>query len=118
MEMLTIILNGAPYGDERVWNALRLAGALTSAAIKVKVNIFLLGDSVTTAKKGQRTPEGYYNLEKMLGELIERGVDVVACGTCVNVRGLAEEDLVEGVKVGTMMSLARRVKESQKVLSF
>lgn len=118
MEMLTIILNGAPYGDEKVWNALRLARALTSATMKMKVNIFLLGDAVNTARRGQRTPEGYYNLEKMLRELVKHGVEVIACGTCVNARGLTEENLVEGVQVGTMMHLARWVRESQKVMSF
>jgi sulfur relay (sulfurtransferase) complex TusBCD TusD component (DsrE family) len=42
METLTLILNSPPYGDEKVWNALRLAKALTSAAAKMKVSIFLL----------------------------------------------------------------------------
>lgn len=119
METITIILNSAPYGDEKVWNALRLAGALISAAIKMKVKIFLLGDAVTTAKKGQKPPEGYYNLEKMLKELIEKGVEVVACVTCTDARGLTQKDLVEGVRIGTtVQDLARWVKESEKVLSF
>ena len=119
METLPMILNSAPYGDEKGWNALRLAKALTSAAIGMKVNIFLLGDAVTTAKKGQKPPEGYYNLEKMLTELIEQGVEVIACRTCINARGLTQEDLVEGVRVGTtVQNLAGWVKESQKVLSF
>jgi len=119
LETVTILLNSAPYGDEKVWNALRLARALTSAAVKMKVNIFLLGDAVTTAKRGQKPPEGYYNLEKMLKELVERGVEVIACVTCINARGLTQEDLVEGVRVGTTVGdLARWVKESHKLLSF
>ena len=119
METLTIILNTAPYGDEKIWNALRLAKALISAKIGMKVNIFLLGDSVTTAKRGQKPPEGYYNLEKMLKELVEQRVEVVACRTCVSVRGLTQEDLIEGVRVGTTIGdLAQWAKESQKVLSF
>jgi len=69
-ETLTIIINDAPYGTERAWNALRLASASASAAVKVGVNIFLLGDAVSVAKKGQNTPEGYYNLEKMLIDLL------------------------------------------------
>jgi len=114
-----MILNSAPYGDEKVWNALRLAKALIVAAIKVKVNIFLLGDAVITAKREQKPPEGYYNLEKMLKELIDRGVEVIACRTCINARGLTTEDMVEGVKVGTTVGdLAQWVTESQKILSF
>jgi uncharacterized protein involved in oxidation of intracellular sulfur len=118
METLTIIINSAPYGDEKVWNALRLAKTLISASINMKVNIFLLGDAVVAAKRGQKPPEGYYNLEKMLRELVEKHVPIMACGTCINARGLTEKDLVEGIKVGTMMSLSHWVEESQKILSF
>jgi uncharacterized protein involved in oxidation of intracellular sulfur len=114
-----MILQSPPYGEEKVWNALRLTKALTTAAIGMKVNIFLLGDAVTTAKKGQKPPEGYYNLEKMLGELIGQGVEVIACRTCISTRGLIQEDLVEGVKVGTTVGdLAKWVKESQKIVTF
>ncbi|HVP27297.1 MAG TPA: DsrE family protein [Candidatus Bathyarchaeia archaeon] len=118
METLTMILNTAPYGDEKVWNALRLSKAVVSVSIKMTVNIFLLGDAVTSAKKGQKPPEGYYNLQEMLKDLIDFGVKVIACRTCINARGLAEGDLIEGVKVGTMMDLAHWIEGSQKVLSF
>ena len=118
METLTIIVNGSPYGDEKVWNALRLATTTLSASIDMKVNIFLLGDAVACAKKGQKTPEGYYNLEKMLVDLLARGANVSACGTCLNARALSKEDTIEGIEVGTMMRLAGWVKESSKVLSF
>lgn len=50
METITFVINDAPYGNERPWNALRLAGALV--ATKQGVNIFLLGDAVAIAKKG------------------------------------------------------------------
>lgn len=56
LDSITMILQNAPYGDERIWNALRLAKALCTAAIGMKVNIFLLGDAVATAKKGQNPP--------------------------------------------------------------
>jgi uncharacterized protein involved in oxidation of intracellular sulfur len=118
-EMLTMILQSPPYGDEKDWNALRLAKALITATIGMKVNIFLLGDAVTAAKKGQKPPEGYYNLETMLKELIANGVNVVACRTCVNSRGITPQELIEGVRVGTTVGdLAQWVKESPKVLTF
>ena len=63
---MTLIVHDAPYGTERPWNALRLAAASVSAAVRAAVNIFLLGDAVTLAKTGQRPPDGYYNLETML----------------------------------------------------
>ncbi len=119
METLTMILNTAPYGDEKVWNALRLAKALMVGTDKMKVNIFLIGDAVTTAKKGQKPPEGYYNLGKMLKDLVDVGVEVVACRTCVSARGLSQEELIEGARVGTTVGdLAGWIKTSEKVLSF
>jgi uncharacterized protein involved in oxidation of intracellular sulfur len=118
LETLTIIVNGAPYGNEQVWNALRLATASISSSIGMSVNVFLLGDAVTSAKKGQKPPEGYYNLEKMLRDLLTAGAKILACGTCLNTRALSKEDLVEGIEVGTMIKLANWIKESSKVLSF
>jgi uncharacterized protein involved in oxidation of intracellular sulfur len=118
LETLTVILNDAPYGNEKIWNALRLAQALASITVKMKVNIFLLGDAVAAAKKGQKPPQGYYNLEEMLKGLVSHGVEVIACRTCIHARGLTEGDLIDGVCVGTMMDLAHWVEDSQKVLSF
>ena len=118
METITLILQSAPYGDERIWNAFRLARSLITHSIGMKVNIFLTGDAVTTAKKGQRPPDGYYHLENMLKELIQKGIEVVACNTCIAARGLTQSELIEGVKIGsTVGDLAKWVKESQKVLA-
>lgn len=116
MEFITIIINDAPYGIEKPWNALRLSKALI--ATKQKVNIFLMGDAVTMAKSGQQTPTGYYNLAQMLGELITLGVEVRTCGTCINSRGIKEDELLEGVIVGKMLDLARWISESVKVINF
>jgi uncharacterized protein involved in oxidation of intracellular sulfur len=119
LETVTMILQSAPYGDERIWNAFRLARALTTAVIGMQVNIFLTGDGVTTAKQGQKPPASYYNLETMLRDLIGQGVQVVACRTCIAARGLTQPELIEGAQIGTTVGhLAKWVKESQKILSY
>jgi len=115
---LTIIVNDAPYGSERAWNALRLANASASAEVGMEVRVFLMGDSVAAAKRGQVTPEGYYNLERMLSELTGKGVQIRTCGTCMKSRGISDAELVEGVQRGTMMILAGWVKESDRVVAF
>jgi sulfur relay (sulfurtransferase) complex TusBCD TusD component (DsrE family) len=74
MEKLTIILNDPPYGTEKVYNGLRFASALLSAG--VSVNLFLLADGNAAARRGQKTPTGYYNVADMLSELIAKGVKV------------------------------------------
>jgi uncharacterized protein involved in oxidation of intracellular sulfur len=118
MDSLTIIINGAPYGNEQVWNALRLAQASLSSAVGMSINLFLIGDAVTVAKKGQEPPEGYYNLEKMLHDLVIDGAKIAACGTYLNSRGLSEEDLLEGVEASSMVMLAKWIKEISKAITF
>jgi len=113
---MVFIISEAPYGNEKPWNALRLAKALV--AIHQKVKVFLLGDAVALAKKGQQTPAGYYNLAQMVADLIGSGAEVRVCGTCIGARGLKSEELVDGVEVGKMLDLARWIEEGSKVLSF
>ena len=116
MASFTIIVNDPPYGTERSWNALRLAEALLVEQTQVRV--FLLGDAVSAAKQGQATPKGYYNLEQMLKNLVEKGATVKACGSCLQARGLNPEELVPGVERGRMLELAEWTKESEKVIVF
>ncbi len=66
------ILNHAPYGDERPYTAFRLALNLIQRA-GVQVSIFLTADSVFCARKGQKTPDGYYNIERMVKSLARKG---------------------------------------------
>jgi uncharacterized protein involved in oxidation of intracellular sulfur len=66
------IINDAPYGSERPYNALRLANNLMKRD-GVEVRVFLTGDGVLCARKGQVTPNGYYNIERMLKALASKG---------------------------------------------
>lgn len=66
------IINDAPYGNERPYNALRLALNLVKKP-EVHVRVFLTGDGVLCDRKGQKTPEGYYNIERMVKSLAQRG---------------------------------------------
>lgn len=110
------ILNDAPYGNERAYNALRLAASLAAKADQ-RVRMFLLADAVTCAKSGQKVPEGYYNVQVMLGKVLRKG-EVVLCGTCMDARGIREEELIDGAKRGTLAQLADWTAEADKVLVF
>jgi uncharacterized protein involved in oxidation of intracellular sulfur len=118
METLTMIISSSPYGDERIWNALRLAESLCCIDAKMKINIFLIGDAVNAAKKGQKPPKGFYNIEKMLTDLVKAGVNASVCHTSMNLRGLTDQDLVKGTKMGTITELSNWIQQSQKVISF
>lgn len=67
-----IAINDGPYGSERPYNALRLALNLVKRP-GVSVRVFLVGDGVQCAAAGQKTPEGYYNVERMVKSLAQRG---------------------------------------------
>ncbi|MEW6030298.1 MAG: DsrE/DsrF/TusD sulfur relay family protein [Chloroflexota bacterium] len=66
------IINDAPYGNEPPYNALRLALNLVKKP-GVQVRVFLMGDAVLCARKEQKTPNGYYNVERMIKSLATRG---------------------------------------------
>ena len=100
-----IILNDPPYGSERSYNGLRLAYALAKTKVS-ELRLFLMADAVACAKIGQQTPDGYYNLERMLRGLAAKGVSIAACGTCMDARALAETDLIAGVHRSSMEELS------------
>jgi uncharacterized protein involved in oxidation of intracellular sulfur len=116
MTSTLFIVNDAPYGDERAYNALRLAGTL-AARESQSVRLFLMADAVGCAKNGQKVPEGYYNIQIMLGKVLRRG-EVGICGTCMDARGLGEDELIEGAQRATLAQLADWTAAADKVLVF
>jgi len=84
----------------------------------VEVRIFLMADAVTCALPNQSTPQGYYNIERMLKAIINKGGQVKTCGTCSEARGIEGLKLIDGVEIGTMNQLKDWVAESDKVLTF
>ena len=116
MTSTLFIINDAPYGNERAYDGLRLAGAL-AAKEGQSVRLFLMADAVGCAKSGQRVPEGYYNVQIMLGKVLRKG-EVGLCGTCMDARGLRDEEIIEGARRGTLGQLADWTVEADKVLVF
>ncbi len=113
-----LIINDAPYGTEKAYNALRLAMALQREHEEVWVAVFLMADAVTCALPHQTTANGYYNIECMLRAVVSKGGEVKACGTCIQARGLTDLPLLEGVEVSTTSQLAQWVVEDDRVLTF
>jgi uncharacterized protein involved in oxidation of intracellular sulfur len=112
------ILNDAPYGSEKSYNALRLALALLKRDNPGEIRVFLLADAVACALPNQKVQEGYYNIERMLKGVVKRGGKVGICGTCAEARGLANLTLVEGAQLSTLESLAEWTASADKVLIF
>ena len=109
---ILLILNDPPYGTERSYNGLRLAKALVGKG--AEVTAFLMADAVICAKAGQKVPQGYYNLELMVKSVARKG-NVLLCGTCMDARGLADDELLEGAQRSTMDELALRTMAADRV---
>ena len=111
------ILNDPPYGTERSYNALRLAGSLSSREGE-EIKVFLIGDAAQCGKSGQKVPAGFYNLQLMLNKVLRNKAEVGVCGTCMDARGIADNELVEGTKRSTLEELASWTQWADKTLVF
>ena len=118
MQKILILINDAPYGTEKAYNALRLANQLNKAHEDVEVRIFLMADAVTCAIPGQVTPNGYYNIERMLKYSLGKGAKVKICGSCADARGIKNMTLIDGTEISTMAQLTEWVVDSDKVATF
>jgi uncharacterized protein involved in oxidation of intracellular sulfur len=116
MEYL-LVLNDSPYGSQRTYNALRLAGALAQGAT-MGVSIFLLGDGVASGLRMQSPADASYNTEEMLRLLAAQGVSIGACRTCLEARGIDDAALVAGINRRTLDDLRTWTEEATKVLVF
>ena len=119
MQSILIIINDAPYGTEKAYNALRMAMTLQKEhADSVEIKIFLLADAVFCGLPNQTTPNGYYNIERMLKSIIAGGARVKICGSCAEARGLKSAQLIKGAEISNMSALAEWVVDSDKAMTF
>ncbi|MEX0980506.1 MAG: DsrE family protein [Bacteroidales bacterium] len=118
MQKILILINDGPYGTEKAYNGFRLANQLNKVHEDVEVRIFLMADSASCAVAGQTTPNGYYNIERMMKYSIKKGANVKICGSCADARGLKNASLIEGAEISTMAELTEWVVDSDKVITF
>lgn len=112
-----LILNDAPYGSERSYNGLRLAMSLTKRA-GTEVRVFFMGDAVACARRGQKTPDGYYNTERMVRAVVQHGGEVGCCGSCSDARALTDETRVDGARRSSMEELTDWTLWADRVVTF
>ena len=115
--MNLFVLNDAPYGTERSYNGLRLAGSLAKRDGEA-TRVFLIGDAAACAKAGQKVPQGYYNIEIMLRGVARRGAEIGVCGTCMEARGITDAELAEGCHRSTLDELTDWTQQADRVLVF
>ncbi len=113
-----IIINDAPYGTEKAYNALRIAMQILKDYDQAELAVFLMADAVTCALPNQNTPNGYYNIERMLRSVISKNGKVKICTTCADARGIKDTKLIDGTELSTMKELTQLTMESDRVVTF
>ena len=112
------ILNAAPYGNELIYDGLRLADTLVKRDYN-EIRVYLMGDAASAAKQGQKVPEGFYNLQIMLNKVLrEPHSSVGVCGVCMDARGIRAEELIQGTHRGSLEELADWSEWADKVFVF
>ena len=114
---ILVLVNDPPYGTERCYNALRLAGSLAKRD-DADVRVFLMGDAVGCAMAGQVLPNGYYHLDRMLASALRQGAEVGLCGTCMDARAIDEGEIVEGARRSSLEELTDWTLWADQVVTF
>jgi uncharacterized protein involved in oxidation of intracellular sulfur len=112
-----VILNDPPYGTERSYNGLRLAGSLAKRDGQ-ELRVFLMGDAASCAKSGHRVPQGFYNLNRMLQVVTQHRGEVGVCGSCMDARGITDPELQQDTRRSTLEELTDWTLWADRVLVF
>ena len=117
MKQVLLILNDPPYGTEGCYNGLRLAGALAKRE-EAKVRVFLMGDAVACAVAGQKLPNGFYKLDRMLESAARHGAEIGCCGSCLDARAITDERLASCARRSSLEELTDWTLWADQVVTF
>ena len=81
------------------------------------VRVFLTGDGVNCAIANQKTPDGYYNIERMMKSIARLG-EVSTWRTCAEARGIGPETTIEGLQAGSLDLLGDWTMEADRIIVF
>jgi sulfur relay (sulfurtransferase) complex TusBCD TusD component (DsrE family) len=109
MRTLTIFLTTSPYGFENAHTAVQLTRA--ALAKGYTVNLFASADGVYNYTRGQGA-KGVPNAEQEFTALMEQGLHVELCGSCLTTRGIGKDDTLPGAEPSSMKRLFGLMKAS------
>lgn len=115
---ILLIINEAPTGNEKIYNALRTARQLQKDYDNSEIRMYLLADGAFCALPNENMPAGIYNIAQMMADVIKKGGKVKMCTSCGEARGLKEMKLLEGVEWSSLKNLTAWIAESEKVLTY
>jgi tRNA 2-thiouridine synthesizing protein D len=109
VKTLTIFLTTTPYAFENTHTALRLTRAALDKGYTV--NLFASADGVYNFTQGHQA-KGVPDAEREFAALIEQGLHVELCGTCLNFRGIGAEAALPKAAPSSMKRLFGLMKTS------
>ena len=69
-----------------------------------------MADTATCVLPNHNIVNGYYNIERMLKSVLNKGGQVKICGTCAGARGIKNLLLIESAQISTMAELFYSLK--------
>jgi uncharacterized protein involved in oxidation of intracellular sulfur len=118
-QKILILINDAPYGTDKAYNALQLAMQIQKDYDNTDLCVFPMADAVSCALPNQDTPYGYsYNIERMVRVVISKNGKIKLCGSCIVDQSLKELKLIEGAEWSTMKELTQLTIECDKMVTF
>ncbi len=116
MATLGILLTGGPFQFERWETAVDIGDAALAKGHAVKYFLYL--DGVYNPIQHQTFPDLPEMPKDRVIRVLEKGAEVIACGVCVNARGLqGGKDFVEGARVGGLPDFAEVVGEVDRLIA-
>lgn len=113
-KMLTISLFTTPYVFENTYTAIKIAEAALTKGYRV--NLFASADGVHNFTLDQKA-KGIPNAQEGFKTLIEKGLNVELCGTCLYFRGIKKDDLLENTLPSSMDKLCDLIEKSDVFLT-
>lgn len=111
MAKMAILLTEGPWQTENYEIFARLAEAALDKGHEVEGFWYI--DAVYNAIKHQKFPEDILLPVARMKKLVEKGARIIACGICVNARGLeGGKEFAEGIRVGGLPDLADMISEA------
>src|SRR5271157_3836239 len=100
MTSITVFLGAGPYTHERPYTALRFV--YTALTNENQVKLFCYEDGIYALRQNQN-PQDIYNIQEWVQKCLDDpNCEIAACGICMKARGVLEQELLSGIKVGTM----------------
>ena len=119
--MATLLINSTNGAEHPEKATLPFILANNAAIAGQDAIVLLTIEAVRLATRGGAVGvhhEGLPPVGEIIGELIENGGQVWACQSCTGPRGITQDDLVDGARIGTSIEVVELLTQGAASLTF